>query len=209
MTTRLPFSRLASRCKMARVANAPSSFWTRRSTGRPSDVAQLLGEPGGCSPAHRLERIDVGEAVTEQQHVGGTIGSPRRSIRIQHSSKPHGFHREERGGFRQIEHSGSIAEATHFDTFDSVARRRHTRERDAAQHPPQFIRRWIRPPRAANACRSPDTVAPAERSRARPLPGSNTRTASRRRSSTKLVKEGFCGNAGCFVVATSQLFGMD
>ena len=42
--------------------------------------AELLGESCGCPPAHGLEREDIGEAVPEQEHVGGRVRSPRPPV---------------------------------------------------------------------------------------------------------------------------------
>ena len=151
-----------SRCSMARVANAPSSFWTRRSIGRPSDVAQLLGEPGRSSPAHRLERIDVGEAVAEHQHVRGTIGPPRRSIRLQDAPQPDGLRRKQRAvsgrsSIRAVSpmlRTSTVRSGSRAPSYGSA-----TPLRSAPVHPP-----WLPSPRAASACRSRDTAGrPARR----------------------------------------------
>ena len=72
---------------------------------------QMFGEASRRAPAHRLERIDVREAVAEQQHVGGRIGHPRRAAgRRSHGMDLHRLRRGPTGVVRQFEHLAEVTQ---------------------------------------------------------------------------------------------------
>jgi hypothetical protein len=94
-TTFLPAKRSSpwanSRLSISRVAYAPSSFRRIVSTGRFSAKLSCSANPGRATPVHHLQRVDVGEAVAQQQDFGGRIGPPRLARRVGHRADRHDF----------------------------------------------------------------------------------------------------------------------
>ena len=67
------------------MAWAPASFWAIRSTAPAHREAELLGEAGGFAPVHFGHRVNVCEAVAQEQNVGVLDRLPELAVRLEGS----------------------------------------------------------------------------------------------------------------------------
>ena len=71
--------------------------------------AQVFGKSRTTPPPHAGQGEDVGETVTQQQHLGLGIGGPRSTAGGQHLGQIVGLGREETLLLRQLEHGDDVA----------------------------------------------------------------------------------------------------
>ena len=85
---------------------------------------QLLGQSGGAAPVHLRQRIDVGEAIAEQQHFGLASRFPVEAADLDHPAHGNRFLSSGLGPNVAMQHHRQIAGVGHRLPLDSQLQRR-------------------------------------------------------------------------------------